>query len=517
MRTLVVEDESLSQLLFQKQLEAYGYETTICPDAETALHTFTETFFPLIVSDLGLPGMDGLELCRRIRQIPRGDECMILVVTARDTPRDLKAVLDAGADDYLIKPVDQDLFHIRLTIIERQLYNLTRRKAAEEERRQLETQLRQSQRLEALGILAGGIAHDFNNILGTMLGYTELLLREQPEQSHERDSLQEIYQAGERAAGLVEQILTFSRAQEQQLVPTDIAPVVEEALKMIRATTSANIDIRHNLPADCPRVLADSTQIHQVVVNLAVNARHAMKDEGGVLSVSLEEVSLESEEGHRIGLAPGSYLKLSLADTGCGMPPDVREHIFEPFFTTKDIGEGTGLGLSVVHGIIKSHHGMITVESIPDKGTTFSIFLPVTELFHVPETTPLEPLVHKEKAHILVVEDEESLAKMHELALTKLGYDVTIMTHSLEALELFRADPERFDLVFTDEGMPDMSGTQLSQEILQIRSAIPIVMTTGYSDTISAETAKAIGIREFLPKPVKIGALAHILHEILGE
>ncbi len=641
MKTLIVEDEPLSRLLFQTQIELFGYEVTLCANAETALKIFKETFYPLIVSDLGLPGMDGLELCRRIRALPRGDQCMILVVTARDTPEDLQAVLDAGADDYLVKPIGQEVLNVRLTIMERRIYNLTqrqkaeqerenlialienssdfiamasldgnllyinkagqnlvgldnvrkpktakmldyfpegelarmkqaiatvlqgevwkgesqfkhirtdrlipveinfflithqnthqpialatvtrditRRKQAEEERRQLDAHLRQSQRLESLGILAGGIAHDFNNILGTMLGYTEILLGNHAENSKEKNCLQEIYQAGERAAGLVQQILTFSRAQEQQLIPTDIVPVIEEALSMIRATTPANVEIRQHFQSDCRPILADATQIHQMIVNLGVNARHAMREKGGILELNLKEVTYDLHQGNRQNLAPGTYLKLTVSDTGCGMPADVQEHIFEPFFSTKDIGEGTGLGLSVVHGVIKSHQGLLTVESEPGQGATFRIILPIIE----------SPVLYKEpgenfhisarKAHILIVEDESALAKMHELALTKLGYEVTIQTSSLEALELFRASPKQFDFVFTDQGMPVMTGSQLSQELLKMRPDIPIVLTTGYSDTMSEETAESLGIREFLFKPVKIGILAHVIQEILED
>ena len=295
MKTLVVEDDPLSLMVLSEQISAYGYDITACEHPVKALEAYQSTFYPLIVTDLTLPEMDGLELCRRIRALPQGDQSMILVITARDTPADLQAVLDAGADDYLIKPVSQEMLHIRLTIIARQLHHLTQRRQAEATQRKLEAQLRQSQRLEALGILAGGIAHDFNNMLGTMMGYTELLLAASAEDSKERDYLAQVYQAGERAANLVQQIITFSHSQEHTLKPTVISPIIEEALKMMRSTIPVNIDIRPNIDPHCRPILADATQIHQVIVNLCVNAFHAMRAQGGTLSITLEEATYSTD------------------------------------------------------------------------------------------------------------------------------------------------------------------------------------------------------------------------------
>jgi signal transduction histidine kinase len=516
MKTLVVDDEPLSLMLFEEQIRTYGHEVTPCENAITALEAYHKTFYPLIVLDLGLPGMDGLELCRRIRSLPQGDQSIILVVTARDTPEDLQAVLDAGADDYLIKPVSQKHLNIRLTILERQIQLLVQRRQAEEERHKLEVQLRQSERLKALGILAGGIAHDFNNILGTMLGYTELLLDKYPENSHEKEYLEQVYQAGERATDLVEQILTFSHSQEQILKPTDISPIIEEALKMMRATIPANIDIRQHLQPNCHPILADATQIHQVIINLCVNAFHAMRDQGGTLDVTLKETNHDTDQGHILGLTAGSYLKLTVSDTGCGMTLDVQEHIFEPFFTTKEIGEGAGLGLSVVHGIVKGHHGAIAVESKPGKGTTCQIFFPTTDEVKPQKKSSQIIPVEKGKEHILIVEDETALAKLYEIALTKLGYQVTIFTDSHEALERFHASPDQFDVVFTDQAMHGMTGAQLSQELLHIRADLPIILSTGYSETISEEEARALGIRQFLKKPVKFSVLAKTVREVLA-
>ncbi len=516
MKVLIVEDELTFQVFLGERLRFCGHDVTLCADAETAWDICQQTFYPLIISDLGLPGMDGLEFCRRIRTLPQGDQCVILVITARDAPEDLQAVLDAGADDYLLKPVSRDLLNVRLTIIERQVRHRAQHSQVEQERRSLEMQLRQAQRIEAIGILAGGIAHDFNNILGTMLGYTELLLNEYPKNNKEKEYLEQVYQAGERAAELVQQILTFSRAQEQYLQPVFVAPIIEEALKMIRATIPATVAIQQNIQQSCRPILADATQIHQVVVNLCVNASYAMREQGGVLEVRLEDVNYDTDQEHILGLTAGSYLKLTVSDTGCGMAAEVQEYIFEPFFTTKAVNEGTGLGLSVVHGIVKAHQGVIAVNSAPGKGTTFRIFFPVAEQAGSQTTMARADQIGDGQESILIVENEPSLAKLYEIALTRFEYHVTVCHDGYDALETFRINPTTFDLVFTDQAMPNMTGSQLTQELLSIRADTPVILTTGHSDTLSEEEAHALGIRRFLRKPVKVGTLIQTIQEIFA-
>jgi len=405
---------------------------------------------------------------------------------------------------------NDELQQITVTFID-----ITERKQAEEERRQLEAQLRQSQKLEALGTLAGGIAHDFNNILGTMLGYTEALLKRYAEGCPEKRYLERVYRAGERATELVRQILLFSRSQEHQLTPMHIAPILDETFNMLRATIPTSVDIRPHIQPNCRPILADSTQIQQVIVNLCVNASHAMRETGGILEVALEDVTYDTDQAHILDLTAGSYLKLIVRDTGRGMPTEVQEHIFEPFFTTKEPGEGAGLGLSVVHGIIKSHHGVITVESAPGRGTTFAIFFPVTDEPVPQGEQAREPgTARRGKGHILIVDDEPDLTDLYDMALTRLGYHVITFHTGEEALNTFRVHPDRFDLVFTDQAMPGMTGTQLSQKLLTIRADLPIILATGYSDTISENEAKALGIRYFLMKPVKVSDLIYIIQEI---
>lgn len=400
------------------------------------------------------------------------------------------------------------------------LWDITQQKKAEKERRQLEQQLRQAQKLESIGILAGGIAHDFNNILGTMMGYTELLMTEIPPQKKEYDYLEQVYQAGERATDLVQRMLTFSRAQEQQhLTPVDLSAIIEETVKMLRAMIPTSIEIQYQLQPECRPVMADSTQMHQVLVNLCINAFHAMRDRGGTLTVMLEEINANALPHPMLDTASDTFVKLSVRDIGRGMTSDVQEHIFDPFFTTKEPGEGVGLGLSVVHGIISSLDGSIHVVSQPGQGSTFEVYLPGADeavpLSSSPEPSDSQTL-ERGLGRILLVEDEAALGRLYDIGLTRLGYQVTLCSDGQEALDAFRTHPDQFDLVFTDQTMPHVTGVQLSHKLLTIRPDIPIILTTGHSDAISEDAAKALGIRAYLKKPVKVRILLQTIRNILA-
>ncbi|MFH2128875.1 MAG: ATP-binding protein [bacterium] len=390
---------------------------------------------------------------------------------------------------------------------------ITKRIQAEERQFAIEKQLRQSQKMEAIGTLAGGIAHDFNNILGIILGYTEMLLDSSSADSREKGYLERIQAAGERAADLVKQILTFSRVESQEFKPLRLDRFLKEVLDMIRATLPTNIEIREVFGDDLSPVMANATQIHQVIINLCTNAAHAMKDKGGLLEIRLAEAVLPSGQVPSPNPGEGRYLKLTIRDNGCGIAPEVRERIFDPFFTTKDVGEGTGLGLSVVHGIIEDHQGWITVESALGIGTTFDLFLPVAEASLQPE--PIEEALESPgKEHILIVEDETDLADYYEASLKKIGYHVTVQSNGDEALNAFRAHPDRFDLVFTDQTMPKMTGVQLTGEIRGIRPDIPIILATGHVNSITSEDAASLGIQYLLRKPIRIGSLVHLIQQI---
>jgi PAS domain S-box-containing protein len=385
------------------------------------------------------------------------------------------------------------------------------------QQRKLETRLRQAQKMEAIGTLAGGIAHDFNNILFPVLGHTEILLHDIPEGSPTHDRLKKIYAGALRAKDLVKQILTFSRQDGFELITMKLQPIIKEALKFIRSTIPTTIDIRANISATCPSVRADATQIHQIVMNLATNAYHAMAKTGGVLTVSLKEIRIDRGDIINPDMEAGDYACLSVADTGVGMDPDLINKIFDPFFTTKEKGKGTGMGLSVVHGIVAGMNGFIRTYSEPGKGTEFNIYLPL-------EVCSLE--THKVKDQgpipggseaILLVDDEADIVGLESQILERLGYQVEAMTSSSEALEAFRKRPEAYDMVITDVAMPDMSGDRLSGELMKIRPDIPVLMCTGFSEAMTEEKVAALGIKGFLNKPIPADTFARKIRQILDE
>jgi len=383
------------------------------------------------------------------------------------------------------------------------------------ERKRLQAQLIHSQKMEAIGTLAGGIAHDFNNILSLIIGYTELARDEVSEGSQLWEDLKEVYQAGKRARDLVKHILTFSRQSEQEQKPIHIQPIVKEALKLLRPSLPTTIEIRKHLTAT-GMVLADPTQIEQVIMNLCTNAYHAMRDRGGVLEVKLEEVVLEGEAHSRqLELPPGTYLALTVLDTGHGIDRAVIDRVFEPYFTTKATGEGTGMGLAVVHGIVKSHGGTITVDSEPGKGATFQVLLPRSEDAEVREEPKEVALPLGGTERILFVDDEPAIVDIGRRMLERLGYEVVTSTTGIKALEAFRKQPENFDLVITDMTMPKMTGDELATELLGIRPGIPIILCTGFSERITEEKAKEMGIRKFVMKPLVVGEMAEAVREML--
>ena len=396
--------------------------------------------------------------------------------------------------------------------------DVTEQKKSEEERHKLEAQLRQAQKMEAIGILAGGIAHDFNNILSAIIGYGDLIeMHTSNENSNIRSYLAELLKACFRAKDLVQQILTFSRQSEQRKVPLEIATIVKEALKLLRSSLPATIEIRPKIATDLGSILADPTQIHQIVMNLCTNAGHAMRQHGGILEVSLAKREIDPQFSVRLPhIAPGPHLELTVSDTGHGFSDHIMEQIFDPYFTTKDKGEGTGLGLAVVHGIVKSHGGEITVTSEIGKGTTFRVYLPIIENAVKPENGTQIPLTGG-RERILFVDDEAAIANIGKLMLERLGYKVTTCTNSAEALRVFRTASDKFDLVITDMTMPIITGDQLARQFIEIRPDVPIILCTGFSELITKEKAVAIGIRDFLMKPLSLKTLAQIVRNVLDN
>ncbi len=384
------------------------------------------------------------------------------------------------------------------------------------ERRQMERKLQQSQKMEAIGTLAGGIAHDFNNILSSILGFTELAKRMCTNDPAMKEKLDKIFASGIRARDLVRHILVFSRQQDVHRESLFIVPLLKECLGFLRASIPRNIEIVQDFNADGCTVMADASQIHQIIMNLCTNAAHSMRGKNGLLEVRLKQVEIEGWEGLPAkGLKQGRYLKLTVADSGCGIPEQIVERIFEPFFTTKGCGEGTGMGLSLVHGIIKDMDGAICVCSEPGKGTAFQVLFPVHRC-RATEVSPSDNSLIKGTGRILLVDDEEDIVISGRLILMTMGYDVIGVTCSLEALDLFKKAPDRFDLVLTDVAMPKMTGIALSKEILKIRKDIPIVLMTGFSEGATAALIENLGIFSTVMKPVIARELAQVIHSALG-
>jgi len=384
------------------------------------------------------------------------------------------------------------------------------------EQKMLQTQLQQAQKMESIGTLAGGIAHDFNNILYSIIGYTELALDDTEKETQLHGNLQELLIAAHRAGDLVKQILTFSRQADQKLKPLKIQLVVREALKLIRSSLPTTIEINQNISNTCGLIMADATQIHQVAMNLLTNAYHAMEDQGGKLDVTLKELDLDVDDLKDPAMLAGPYVCLTVEDTGAGIDEYLMDRIFEPYFSTKGKDKGTGLGLAMVHGIVKSFGGNIRVYSEPGKGTAFHVYLPTIQTQAETKEIRIKSPVKGGKERILIVDDEEQIVRMSQQILERLGYHVTVRTSSIETLEAFRAAPDRFDLVITDMTMPNMTGVQLTQKLIEIRSDIPVIICTGFSEKISEHKASTMGIRGYVMKPVIRSELAKKIREVLG-
>ncbi len=394
--------------------------------------------------------------------------------------------------------------------------DITEIKQAEDEKQKLQTQLQQAQKMEALGTLAGGIAHDFNNILSPIVGYTEMIMDETPDKSHVKQRLEKIMQAALRAKDLVNQILSFSRQNELEQRPIKGQFIIKEALKLLRASIPKNIEIRQAIQKNCGMILADPIQIHQIIMNLCTNAYQAIPETGGVIEVALHEVDLDSGSiPPDAEIRPGRYVQLTVSDNGNGIEPAVIDRIFDPYFTTKGQGKGTGLGLSVIQGIIKSQGGNISVVSRIGKGSSFYIHLPLVETMDTDLQIDLEQDVPGGAEHILLVDDEEQILQMQQQMLERLGYHVTVMDNSVNALRLFKKSPNLFDIVISDMAMPEMTGDVLAKEMIKIRPEIPIVITTGFSESISKDTAEAIGVKGFLMKPVIRRDIAVMIRRLL--
>ncbi len=395
--------------------------------------------------------------------------------------------------------------------------SLTRIKESEAERKILQEHLQRSQKMEAIGTLASGIAHDFNNILSGVIGFSEVALLNCPDDSLVKKNLGMVLNAGHRAKDLVQQILTFSRQSDEERKPIQLDHTVKEVLKFLRATLPSTIEIQHDLDTDLGYVLANPVNIHQVFMNLCTNAHHAMKADGGVLTVRLKPWNLDKQQAFNFPeLKPGAYVKATIGDTGRGIQKDIIDRIFDPYFTTKEKGVGTGLGLAVVHGVVKKLNGAIMVNSDPGRGTTFDIYLPVMSN-HTLRDDPVIEKIPRGNEHLMLVDDEQTLIEVGKQMLEYLGYSVEVVSSSTDALNRFTAQADQYDLVITDMTMPNMTGDRLAELLLRIRPDIPIILCTGYGEADLADRAKNIGIREIVMKPIVISKLAHAIRQAIDE
>jgi PAS domain S-box-containing protein len=631
---LVVDDIVSNRETLRELLEPEDYRLVEAADGATALRLAAESPPDLVLLDVIMPGMDGYEVCRRLRSDPRLAEVPVIIVTALDDQASRLAGLEAGADDFVTIPFNRAELRARVRSVTRlgryrrlleaqtslreseeryrkmlmlspdahfvhvdglitfvnqafcRLMGLTKpaqllgRSALESvhpdyrefmreqqqkilndqplppsemkfirldgisvdvevasiafdfcdhqevqviarditERKRRDAQFLQAQKMEALGQFSGGIAHDFNNILSAIVGYTQLaqlVLKENPEV---RGHLGAVLKSANRATALVRQILTFSRQQPEERQPIDLRPIVAESIELLRATIPSGIEFDISVATDAPTVLANADQIHQILMNLGINAWHAMKDFSGRLQVKLERCVVDAAHAAtQPRLRPGVYARISVSDTGSGMDPATLRRIFEPFFTTKLPGEGTGLGLAVVHGIMHSHDGAVTVYSQPGEGSIFHLYFPAHAGVAVAATLAeggSVPRGHGER--ILVVDDEELLIELGQKTLLELGYNVEVTTRPAAALAMVRAAPQRFALVLTDQAMPGMSGILLASQLRRIRPELPIILMTGYSVSLTPEVLEAAGVRQLLLKPINLHSLGIAVHAALA-
>ncbi len=425
-------------------------------------------------------------------------------------------------DKTIVSPLDNrtyrltnmPIYHSNNTISKMTIYkDITDYLNAVSEKEKAQDQLLQAQRLEAIGTLAGGIAHDFNNILFPIIGFTEISIEDLPESHPVQENLQDILQGAKRARDLVKQILSFSKQKNLEKEVFPLQPLIKETLKLLRSIIPSNIDIKEDLSDENIFIIANTTEIHEVIMNLCTNAYHAMEQKGGILKVSLKK----EQPNIKFELPAGEYCCLIVEDTGTGISPEIIKNIFNPYFTTKKQGKGSGLGLSVIHGIVQSYKGAIDVQSDLDQGTFINVFLPTTSKREIKKIKLDNQLLHAGNEQILFVDDEEAIVKLGVRFLERYGYKVTGITSSIDALEIFKSDPNKYDLVITDMTMPIMIGTDLSKNMLKLRSDLPILICTGFSEQVDGETAKSLGIQGYINKPLLIDELASKVREILDQ
>jgi CheY-like chemotaxis protein/nitrogen-specific signal transduction histidine kinase len=562
MKILSVDDKAENLYMLEALLRGHGYEVDSASDGMEALRLAHSGKYDLIVSDILMPRMDGFQLCRELKRDPRLGGVPFIFYTATYTdPRDAAFALSLGANRFLIKPMEPDQFvkalqetlaesassqrevaveepedeaiylkeyNARLIAkLEKKMLDLesanralrediAERQRQTAEREKLERQLRQAQKLEAIGTLAGGIAHDFNNILGAIIGNAELGAEESEAGGLAHKLFTEISRAATRGRGLTQQIMAFSSQADPVREPVRIDAAITEAINLTRPLLPATVEVRTEVAAGTSTVFANPTQLHQIFANLLQNAGHAIgRERPGVISLKAANLHVDEDVAQlHPELSPGRYVHLSVGDNGAGMDEKTVDRIFDPFFTTRKFGEGTGLGLSVVHGIVKACDGTITVQSDPARGSTFHIYLPAHEADAAPATESARATAEGHGERVLLMDDDAAIARITGRSLERLGYQPTVFTEARAALAAFRKGA--FDLVITDLTMLDATGIEVAREVWDQRPETPVVLITGYSATLDAAQARAMGFRDLLYKPFTSQELAACVRHALA-
>jgi DNA-binding response OmpR family regulator len=514
-RLLICDDEPLMAESIKAVLDNGSYRVQTTNDSRHALTIIHSDCPDLVILDVMMPGMTGFEVLDAVDR-KRCSSAFIIVTGEASVDSAIKAIRK-GASDYLRKPFEPDELIVRVENVLKQRQMKQEHMCVEAENRRLENQLRQSQKMEAIGTLAGGIAHDFNNVLSIILGNTELAMADMPADHAVHHNLERILTASLRAREMIQQLLSFSRKEECGSKALHLNRVIAESLKLMRASLPTNILIERDICKDVCTTIADATQIHQIMLNLCTNAAHAMEPNGGVLTIRLEPVRLDdADAAESVGLPSGNYARLVVADTGHGIDEAILDRIFDPYFTTKETGKGTGMGLSVVHGIIKSNGGAIRAFSHPGRFTEFHLYLPVVDM-----VVEAEPAIFDQEhlpgghEHIMIVDDEEMLVDMMQQVLEQLGYTVSAFTDSSDALKAFLSTPRTYDLLITDMTMPGMTGAELAKAMKTARDDLPIILCTGYNEQICERNAETLGIQELIMKPVGMQQLAEAIRNAL--
>ena len=514
-KILIVDDDAIVAASVKAVLDRRAYEITVTNDALKGVEFLHQKQFDLAILDVMMPVMSGFQIMESVKDLNL--DTMFIIMTG-DTSMDsaIKAIRK-GASDYIRKPFDADELMIRVENAIRHKKSKDEKRLIQSEKKQLEMQLRQSQKMEAIGTLAGGMAHDFNNTLGIIIGNTELAIRTTPKDSPNRQYLNNIITASCRAEEMVSRLLSFSRITDAEKKPIDLISSVDESLKLLRSSLPSDIEIKKCFPESQLVIMGDPTQLNQIMVNICTNAAHAMNGEGGILEINIgtREIGLNPLNSFN-GLPQGHYAEITITDTGHGMPEDVITRVFDPYFTTKETGKGTGMGLAVVHGIVKNHGGSIKVESRVNEGTVFTIYVPLIDA--IVENKPSVDIecLPGGKESILLVDDEYMIADTMKIMMEQLGYRVKAFTESGRALEVFESNPHAFDLVITDMTMPRMTGDILASKIQDIRDDTPVIICTGFNNRIDPEGLKSKGICEILTKPVRTTTLAKAIKNVLN-